>query len=383
MTNSNISHLYRDLDCQHHFVQRQYDEKPSIPALTPLGFQCWMTHIIQAHPDEEFMRLAKVAMDMPISNAEDRKERFPKQLSRRLFPKQPNRQIRDMFEDAVLADPAIELPRHGRTSFAAPSGPAPNSNAPPPPPTQGDPQMPPPPPPPQSHQPSYLSAGSFERERKPYSAPASDSAVEDSAPSMSQSHPPHPAIERDRKPYFVQPGAGKSSYESDDNAVRNSSKVRRSNTLSSRPPPTESEVKDRSRARRPRSGSQSGPTPPSYLQPRRIRSPSMNNQSNPYTRSEEVMPPSSYGNGGRASNIHDDSDNEMDRSYVRGEREERARRRRTMDPHSNYPTQPKPIFDPPQYQRQSVAPDNGYVPPPSNGHNYTYPPPPPPSSQYR
>ncbi|KAL9083297.1 MAG: hypothetical protein Q9159_005860 [Coniocarpon cinnabarinum] len=381
MTNSNISHLYRDLECQHHFVQRQYDEKPSIPALTPLGFQRWMTTVIQAHPDEEFMRLAKVAMDMPISNADDRKERFPKQLSRRLFPKQPEHPIRDLFEDAVLADPAIELPRHGRNSHSSQPGPAhperpPVASAPPQPSNPPEAHMPPPPHPPQ---PSYLNA-SLDRERKPYanSAPSSEAAVEDRPPSVPHHGPPPVPIERDRKPYFAQPGGGK-VYESDDGGASrsgtSSSRVRRSNTVTSKPPPMPSDydIKERSRTRRPRSGSQSGPPPPGYLHPRRMRSPSVNAQNNPFTRSEEGMPPSSFPPG-RTSNMHDDSDVEADRPILRETRDERARRRRTMDMHATYPTQPKPMFNPSEYTRQQPNdPTNGYGPPP-NG--YSYPPPP-------
>ena len=78
--------MYRDLSCQHHLVQERYDERPDIPGLTPVGFERWVTLLIQAHPEEEFERLQKAVLEMPISNPDDKKERFPKEISRRLFP---------------------------------------------------------------------------------------------------------------------------------------------------------------------------------------------------------------------------------------------------------------------------------------------------------
>ncbi|KAI5270310.1 hypothetical protein E4T47_06280 [Aureobasidium subglaciale] len=77
-----ISRIYRDLRCQHHFVQLGNHSTPDIPALTPDGFNQFMTVLIQAHPAMEYERLAKAVVDMPISNADNPKERFPKQLSR-------------------------------------------------------------------------------------------------------------------------------------------------------------------------------------------------------------------------------------------------------------------------------------------------------------
>ena len=386
MTPSSISHLYRDLKCQHHFVQRELDGKPQIPALTPYGFQCWMTHLIQAHPDEEFVRLAKATLDMPISNADNRRERFPKQLSRRLLPRQPNRSVRDLFEDSVLADPIIELPRRGSNpnqsgmsqSQHSQSGTGrPIASAPP------EAQMPPlpqpsqPPPPQASHlAPSTTPA---ERDRKPYSASSSEVVAED----CNQGKP----IERERQPYSAAPGGGK-LYDSDDPSKANS-KPQRANSVagSGRPaPPPADEDLARSRQRRARTGSQSGPPPPGFMRPRRMRSPSVGNQSNPYVRSDGDMPPRAFNNANRASYIHDDSDNELERTYSRDTRDERVRRRMAnevpMGP--SYPTQPKPMFDPNQYQRQQPPDMNQYPrqPPsdPGNGYGaangYQYPPPP-------
>lgn len=82
--------MYRKLLCQHHLVQTQEHEAPTVPGLTPRGFETLLTILIQAHPDEEFNRLARAVMHMPISNADNKSERFPKELSRRLLPARPS-----------------------------------------------------------------------------------------------------------------------------------------------------------------------------------------------------------------------------------------------------------------------------------------------------
>lgn len=87
MTNASLSNMYRKLLCQHHLIQNKYHEAPSTPALTPTGFESFMTCLILAHPDTEFARLKLAVTNMPISNADDKSERFPKDLSRRLLPK--------------------------------------------------------------------------------------------------------------------------------------------------------------------------------------------------------------------------------------------------------------------------------------------------------
>lgn len=84
---SSISRIYRDIEAEHHLVQdpQNLKERPDIPGLTPRGFEKWYTIMIQANPDREFARLQKTVLDMPINNPDDRKERFPKELPRRLF----------------------------------------------------------------------------------------------------------------------------------------------------------------------------------------------------------------------------------------------------------------------------------------------------------
>ncbi|KAL9010789.1 MAG: hypothetical protein Q9173_004308 [Seirophora scorigena] len=201
---SSISRLYRDLECQHHLVQEHFDEKPDIPGLTPVGFQRWVTLLIQAHPEEEFERLAKAALAMPINNPDEKKERFPKELSRRLFPGFGDDKIRERLERAISLHANIDLPKRSKTrESSVPPNHTPSvsdsaqfpwtatrkeSSA------NGD-----------NAPPSYAPSN-IERERKPYSSRPSECAVEDTNPTPV---PPSKPIERERKPYSAQPGAGR------------------------------------------------------------------------------------------------------------------------------------------------------------------------------
>ena len=436
MSTSSISHLYRDLKCQHHFVQRAYDEKPSIPGLTPLGFECWMTHAIRAHPDEEFERFAKAVMDMPISNADNSKERFPKQLSRRLFPKQASTAEREHFEDSILADPNVQLlprnvrhqsqkdeslpardGREGREGQPAqrdapttqrepppipregPSiqrdGPATQRSSPPfhreghPPqrdgPLPGSSSQPAsvPPAQPQTHAPPLQPHVShMERERQPYSASSSEAAVDDGPP------PPGP-IERERKPYYAQPGGGK-VFEGDDSRAGKPDSVPppRSNTHSSVPRPIIDPPEDHRRSRRlSQSGGQSG-------RRRTHRSPS-NSYSNPYARSDTDMRGGSNGNC-NASNLHDDGEDVLSRQ--KSGRGDRSSRYVPEDISRQFvPPPPRSAYED-DYHRRSMTQGNGYPPGPpgtpgynNNNNNNGYsgqgqqqPPsyPPPPQARY-
>lgn len=85
---SKISRLFREFGVEHHLMQRpgKVHERPDMPGLTPNGFATWMTLLIRAHPDEEFERLSTTVREMPINNPDDKTERYPKSLSRRLLP---------------------------------------------------------------------------------------------------------------------------------------------------------------------------------------------------------------------------------------------------------------------------------------------------------
>lgn len=253
---SSISRMYRDLECQHHLVQERYDERPDIPGLTPVGFERWVTLLIQAHPEEEFMRLQKAVLEMPISNPDDKKERFPKEISRRLFPGHEDRRTRHRIEDSISEHAAVDLPR--RSSREEPRSQS-QEDSPPHRPAATEPQ---------SHKPSVVDQSyipqtrrasvifdlppesntthnppNLERERKPYSTIQSESAIDDTNPPMP---PPSTSIsiERERKPYSAQPGGGKNF---EDDARKESTKPRSESFAAPIPKPSRSDSTARAR----------------------------------------------------------------------------------------------------------------------------------------
>lgn len=230
--------MYRELSCQHHLVQERYDERPDIPGLTPVGFERWVTLLIQAHPDQEYKRLQKAVLDMPISNPDDKKERFPKEISRRLFPGFSDSRIREDLEHAISEHANIDLPnRAKRNDSPKPSISESVHSLPPHRPSVGVEAPTPsniererkpyvnsqpnaavedikPVPTPINHRASvgpesaYLPPNNIERERKPYSSIPSESAIDDTNP-WPPPPPPGNSIERERNPYSSQPGAGR------------------------------------------------------------------------------------------------------------------------------------------------------------------------------
>ena len=183
LTPVSISMMYQKLLCQHHLIQERYDRAPTIPGLTPNGFDYFMTCLIQAHPDTEYERLVKAVMNMPISNADNKTERFPKELPRRLLPAEANIQAEQRLVSSLNHEPYVVGNLKGSLS------------------------MPPPPP---SAPPGTMNN---ERERKPYSQSSSMSnAVDDD----DLSGPPPVQIERERKPYTGREGAGKTYGGSDE-----------------------------------------------------------------------------------------------------------------------------------------------------------------------
>ncbi|KAF2281600.1 uncharacterized protein EI97DRAFT_473244 [Westerdykella ornata] len=179
LSDTSLAKIYREMRCQHHFIQSSLADQPFIPALTPHGFQEWMTAMIQAYPDAEYERLSKAVLDMPISNADDCKERFPKELPRRLFPHRENLQAQQRCTAAMAAGGVSPLRR-------APTFP---------------------PPPPMGH--STAPSTTLERERSPY---IHQSNTKDSHAVESEDEDGGPLavpIERERKPYTAAPGGGK------------------------------------------------------------------------------------------------------------------------------------------------------------------------------
>jgi hypothetical protein len=131
--------------------------------------------MIQAYPDTEYERISRAVLDMPISNADDVKERFPKTIPRRMFPRAENMQAQQRCAASLSAEGAGPLRK-------APSFP---------------------PPPPKVD--TSATGPGLERERSPYGGKPevknSDSEGEHDTGFV--------PIERQRKPYATIPSAGK------------------------------------------------------------------------------------------------------------------------------------------------------------------------------
>lgn len=329
LPNSTLSKIYRDMRCEHYLIQDSHFEVPHVPALTPNGFQAWMTAMIQAYPDSEYDRLSKAVLDMPISNADDCRERFPKELPRRLFPKHENIQAQQRCAAALSADGMVPLKK-------APTFP--------PPPPMGPMGAPPP---------------NLERDRSTYGGPA-DSDDDDGPLAI--------PIERERKPYSSAPGGGK-IYDNDPASMSSSLKSdtethtrhRRSQSSASQssyipsgrpsdyPPPM-------GHSRHHRTGS--------HLNGRRAHSPSF---SNPGTRSDTHIPEPYYS----TSNIYDtDEDNRRFAKDAETKRNDWARRQAEEDAAtgtrrtdigisaSSYGSQPRTVYDDEYYRGRGGS--NGY-----------------------
>ena len=202
--------MYRTLRIQHHLVQEddKHDIRPDIPGLTAKGFETWQTMMILAHPEEEFERLQTAALHMPINNPDDKKERFPKDIPRRLFPKQERLDVQDQLLDAIETNAKIVVTRTDNTPTPRYEHPQ-RDSLPTPRPTKSS----------RRRVSDAASHGSFtdgsntsetpyplngiERERKPYSRIPPDSAIDDTMPATGT------PIERERKPYSAAPGGGK------------------------------------------------------------------------------------------------------------------------------------------------------------------------------
>ena len=264
---SQISRMYRDLACQHHLVQERYHEKPDIPSLTPVGFERWVTLLLQAHPDLEYERLQKAVLDMPISNPDDKKERFPKDISRRLFPGSEDRKVRERFEKAVAEHAKVDIPKHTNPveipRHTNPVDMPRHTNL----------------EPPSSYQPhlgeeSTSIPPSLERERKPYATIPTESAVDDNVPLHPQAQ--YQPLERERQPYTAQPGGGK-TYEDDMRTRGETLRPVRSNSSSSNTRPIPITLSQRAQGIAPQDAHRHHRGMSNAGNGRRHRSPSFNN----------------------------------------------------------------------------------------------------------
>ncbi|PWW77606.1 hypothetical protein C7212DRAFT_180029 [Tuber magnatum] len=84
-TDSSLSSIYRVLGCEHFYIPISRDQKPTIPALTPQGFETWMFTQLMTNPSREAARLQKVVASWPIYDTKEGR-RFPTSIPRSCFP---------------------------------------------------------------------------------------------------------------------------------------------------------------------------------------------------------------------------------------------------------------------------------------------------------
>ncbi|KAJ4151024.1 hypothetical protein LMH87_011744 [Akanthomyces muscarius] len=107
-----LEDLYADMKCHYHLVKDDPSdpkERACIPALTPDGFVMWTLKLICAYPDQEAARLARVIADVPLDavsedpslECEGQRTRLPRQISRHLFPAEPDPDVLHLVTRAV------------------------------------------------------------------------------------------------------------------------------------------------------------------------------------------------------------------------------------------------------------------------------------------
>ncbi|KAF2624261.1 hypothetical protein BU25DRAFT_442191 [Macroventuria anomochaeta] len=294
---SALSKVYQSMRCQHHLIQEHPAEPPYIPALTPQGFEEWMTAMILAYPDTEYERISKAVLDMPISNADNVKERFPKELPRRMFPRAENIQAQQRCAANLSAEGVGPLRQ-------APSFP---------------------PPPPKVD--ANAAGPSLERERSPYGGQP-DVKSSDSEGEHEMGFVP---IERQRKPYSATPSGGKmyddlsQSTHSDTTSTGQRRRAQSTANQSQWAPPPSSDTYDQ---QQPRSNT------------RRTRSPSFSGYGT-YSEGNINDVPASY----YSSNLHNVQDDGRRRSKDEDSRRHNRHRRGTVGTDSSYDPQPRASYD--------------------------------------
>ena len=106
---SSIFRMYRNLECQHHLIQEQKDQRSNISELISIDFEQCVTLFILAHLENEYRKLQKFLLEMSIDNSDNIEERFLKKIPRRLFPRYENRRVRHRIEYFISLHTAIEL----------------------------------------------------------------------------------------------------------------------------------------------------------------------------------------------------------------------------------------------------------------------------------
>lgn len=85
-----LSDLFCALNVEHHLVPTKPNQTPSIPGLTPRGFEVWMFTQLMTDPSREWARLSKVLDRWTIF---DQGVEMPKMIPRECFPLSEDRAI--------------------------------------------------------------------------------------------------------------------------------------------------------------------------------------------------------------------------------------------------------------------------------------------------
>ena len=109
----NLSELYQQLECHHFLIpppragggglglSTYSSYQPTLPALTPAGFEQWMMIQMSAYPDREARRLEKILAELPIHD-KDKSERFPKSITRECLPAVGDESVGHRWNEAVM-----------------------------------------------------------------------------------------------------------------------------------------------------------------------------------------------------------------------------------------------------------------------------------------
>lgn len=254
--------------------------------------------MILAYPDTEYERISKAVLDMPISNADDIKERFPKELPRRMFPRRENIQAQQRCAANLSAEGVGPLRKA--------------------------PAFPPPPPAPKVD--TSAASPTLERERSPYGGQPEIRSSDSEGEHESGFVP----IERQRKPYSATPSGGKMfddlSQSTQSDTTSNSQRRRAQSTANQSqwaPPPTDTYNHQQTRS-----------------STRRTRSPSFSGHGTYSDGNINDVPASYY-----ASNLHNAQDDGRRRSKDEDSRRQTRHRRDTVGPDSFYDPQPRASYD--------------------------------------
>lgn len=259
-----------------------------------------MTVMILAYPDAEYERISKAVLDMPISNADNTKERFPKELPRRMFPRTDDMQAQQRCAANLSAEGVGPLRK------------APTFPPPPPPPAKVD---------------TSAAGPSLERERSPYGGKP-DVRNSDSEGEHETGFVP---IERQRKPYSAMPSGGKTyddlSQSTHSDTTSGGQRRRAQSTANQNPwaPPPLGGTHDEQQSR---------------SNTRRTRSPSFSSYGTYSDGNINDVPASYY-----STNLHNTQDDGRRRSKDEELRRQNRHRRGTVGTDSPYDSQPRSSYD--------------------------------------